>query len=804
MREETQQKIIAHTPMMQQYLKIKAEHPNVLLLYRMGDFYELFFDDAVRGSKLLDITLTARGHSAGDPIPMAGVPYHAVEQYLVKLIAAGESCAICEQVGDVNTAKGPVERRVTRIITPGTVSDEALLDGKHENLLVALYQRQGKFGLAAVDISSGRVIVQQVAHKNLLLETLARLRPREILATQQLCEEQLLPRDTGCINARPEWEFEPHFAKRLLVEQYQTEHVDIGIEENIPLAWVALGCLLNYVRTTQQSLVSHLQRPRLDDTERCIGLDPHTRRSLEIIENLQGGQHGTLVAVLDRTATLMGARLLRRWLQQPMRDRHTLNSRYDAIDAAWSAPIDTIQAILSGMGDIERIVSRVALASARPRDLVQLRESLRQVPLLQNFIKNLPAQLWQGLSDAIPEFPELVSLLDRAIAVTPAHLIRDGGVIAKGYDAELDELRELSENASEYVLKFEQRERARTGIATLKVGFNKVHGFYIEISRGQAKHAPTDYTRRQTLKNAERFITPELKSYEDKVLSSQERALARERLLYEEVLGIIACQVSALQHAAQAIAEIDVLLNFTERGQVLNLTRPTLTQERHLSIKQGRHIVVEALMQQPFIANDVELNPQRSLLLITGPNMGGKSTYMRQVALIILLAHVGCFVPAKSASVGDIDRIFTRIGASDQLALGRSTFMVEMIEAAHILHHATEKSLVLLDEIGRGTSTFDGLALAWACAVFLLQQTKSLTLFATHYFEMTQLALEYVSCHNAHVACVQEDGRIVFLYQVQEGAANKSYGIEVARLAGVPEAVILEAQNKLAALEEQK
>lgn len=800
-----------HTPMMQQYLRIKAQHPNSLLFYRMGDFYELFFDDAIKAAKLIDITLTKRGQSAGKPIPMAGVPFHSVEPYLAKLVKLGESVVICEQIGDPATSKGPVERAVSRILTPGTVTDEAFLNAQQDNLILAVFskilpnltsKREGQmesFGLAYLDISAGRFHVTEVKNQEALQTECERLHPAEILVTENF-NKSLLP-SYAHIQQRPDWDFDLDTATRLLTQHFNTHDLAGFGCENMPLALSAAGCLLQYAKETQQSALPHIQSLRVERYEDCVILDAITRKNLELTQTIYGSEENTLAHVLDHTATAMGSRLLRRWLHRPIRQQSLLIERQNAIKE-----LGQLHSELKNIADIERILSRIALKSARPRDLAQLRDSLSILPDLQRHLSPLTSSLIQTLAKKINEHPQIHALLQRAIIETPPMVARDGGVIAEGYDSELDELRNLSQDAGQFLIDLEQREKERTQIATLKVGYNRIHGYYIEISKGQAENAPIDYQRRQTLVNAERFITPELKAFEDKVLSSRDRALAREKFLYDNLLEQLAIHVLALQTTAEGIAELDVLNNFAERAQALNLVAPIFSDESIIEIQAGRHLVVEQVSKEPFIPNDTSLKNDSRMLIITGPNMGGKSTYMRQVALITLLAHIGSFVPAKSACIGNIDRIFTRIGASDDLASGRSTFMVEMTETANILNNATEKSLILMDEIGRGTSTFDGLSLAWACAKFLADEVKALTLFATHYFEITSLENECATVKNVHVSAQEftttpGHEKIIFMHTVAPGAASQSYGLQVAQLAGVPKHVIAHAKDKLKALE---
>src|SRR3990167_4116872 len=787
-----------HTPMMQQYLRIKAQYPDTLLFYRMGDFYELFYDDAQKAAALLDITLTARGQSAGKPIPMAGVPFHSAESYMAKLLRQGLSVAICEQVGDPKTSQGPVEREVVRILTPGTVSDAAFLSERQDNLLVAVFSQADCYGLASLDMSSGRFCVSEMQGVDALWSELERVQPSELLVSES-CS---LSYSSCLVHVRPEWEFDKQVAERLLKEQLQVFNLQSYGCESLPLAITAAGCLLNYAKQTQRAAMPHIQTLQVEKREEGLILDAATRRNLELVQTLSGGEDNTLISILDETQTAMGSRLLRRWLQRPVRDRHALQQRQASIQAfltdRWYV---SLQKTLRPIADLERILSRIALKSARSRDLVQLRFSLAILPELQRQLQHVTVPLLQQLLQSIQDFPALYVLLAKALVDNPPMTIREGGVIARGYDAELDELLALSEHAGDYLLQLEEREKQRTGFSTLKVGYNRVHGYYIEISRGQAQEVPHDYMRRQTLKNAERFITPELKTFEDKALSSQERALAREKMLYEELLVKILPYLKPLQSCAQAIAEVDVLANLAERAESRRWCCPVLSEASGMRILGGRHPVVESVLAAPFVPNDITLDDNQRMLIITGPNMGGKSTYMRQVALIVLLAHIGSFVPAREAYIGPVDRIFTRIGATDDLASGRSTFMVEMTETANILHHATAQSLVLLDEIGRGTSTFDGLSLAWACAEYLATTTRAFTLFATHYFELTLLADEIPTVRNVHLQASEYGDKIVFLHAVHTGPASQSYGIQVAHLAGVLPAVIRRAKQKLQELE---
>ncbi|MEH8033110.1 DNA mismatch repair protein MutS [Gallibacterium anatis] len=790
------------TPMMQQYLKIKAEHPDILLFYRMGDFYELFFDDAKRASQLLDISLTKRGKTDGDPIPMAGVPYHAVEGYLAKLVQLGESVAICEQIGDPATSKGPVERKIVRIVTPGTISDEALLPERQDNLIACVYYEKKIFGLATLDMSSGRFQISELADEAALTTELQRIMPVEILYPEDFAYIRLLEPYKG-LRRRPTWEFELVTAIKLLTKQFGTQDLKgFGVDKAI-VALCAAGCLLQYAKETQRTALPHINAISLSQERDFIVIDVASRRNLELTQNLAGGTENTLASVLDYCSTPMGSRLLKRWIHQPLRHKKSLLNRQNAVKNLIQQELySDFKPLLQQIGDMERILARIALRSARPRDLTRLRQALGQLPqIIQILQQHNQHQQFDILLSKLQDFSELFTLLTRAIIETPPLLIRDGGVIAPGYHQELDEWRELATGATQYLENLEIRERQQTGIDTLKIGYNAVHGYYIQISRGQAERAPTHYIRRQTLKNAERFIIPELKDYEDKVLKAKGAALALEKQLYDELFDLLLPHLSALQTTSLTLAELDVLANLAERAETLNYVAPTFSEQTLISIEAGRHPVVETVLQDPFIANPLDLNQKRHLLIITGPNMGGKSTYMRQTALITLMAYIGSFVPAQQAVIGPIDRIFTRIGASDDLASGRSTFMVEMSEMANILHQATPQSLVLIDEIGRGTSTYDGLSLAWACAEWLATQLKSLTLFATHYFELTSLPQQLPGCINIHLDAKEHNDTIAFMHSVQEGAANKSYGIAVAQLAGVPRPVIQLAKQKLKQLE---
>ncbi len=801
--------------MMQQYLRIKAEHPTTLVFYRMGDFYELFFDDAEKASRLLGITLTARGTSNGSPIKMAGIPFHAADQYLAKLVKLGESIAICEQIGDPATSKGPVERKVMRVITPGTLSDSDLLPEKSEQPLLALYSTTQRktvtIGMAWLSMASGALKLMEFSTDaenadTRLKHELERIAPAEILLpgnVNDLFNEFAFAKNTTV----PDWHFDIAHGTKALYEQMNVGDLTGFGAEHLGAAVGAAGALLLYAQSTQGKGLQHVRTLTVETENEFIGLDAATRRNLELTETIRGqdANSGTLFSLLDHCRTAMGSRLLRHWLHHARREQSVARARHAAINALMRADASTgISSTLASVPDVERITTRIALQSARPRDLAGMRGGLQQLPSLRAYVsmcnKDADAPLLKAIHDAMATPSECLDLIERSIAMEPAAMVRDGGVIARGYDAELDELRGLSENAGQFLVDLETRERARTGISNLRVEYNKVHGFYIEVTHGQTDKVPDDYRRRQTLKNAERYITPELKAFEDKALSAQERALSREKYLYEQVLQQMAQHIGTLQNIAHALAQLDTLVALTEHALHHNWCAPQLVADPMIKITQGRHPVVENHIER-FIANDCLLSDESKLLLITGPNMGGKSTYMRQVALITLLAYVGSFVPAASATIGPIDRIFTRIGAADDLAGGRSTFMVEMTESAAILNGATENSLVLMDEVGRGTSTFDGLALAWAIAKHLIDTTRSFTLFATHYFELTQLPEVHSSAANVHLSAVEHKDKIVFLHAVEAGPASQSYGLQVAQLAGVPQAVIRAARKHLASLE---
>ncbi len=786
---------------MQQYLRIKADYPDIILLFRMGDFYEVFYEDARRAAKLLDITLTSRGLSAGEPIPMAGIPFHALDGYLVKLIRKGESAAICEQVSEPTAGKGIVDRKVVRIVTPGTVTDEALLSGRQDNLLAAAAKTGKSWALAWMDLSSGRFLTRLVATPEELETQLERLQPAELLIPEDAEWAASITGQRG-LRKRAPWHFEHASAYHLLTEQFGTRDLaGFGIEDE-PAAIAAAGALLQYAQETQRTALPHLRAIQMENPHNHLHLDGVTRRNLELLHHPEGRDAHTLAGIMDSTITPMGGRLLRRWIAEPIRDRERLQLRHDTIGVLLETRLyETLRLQFRAVGDIERILARVALGSARPRDLTTLRQTLGVLPDIRASLAQTNREPLQQCATAIQCLPQLYQLLRTALVDEPPVLVRSGGVIAAGYDAELDELRGLSEHADEFLLDFENRQREESGIASLKVGYNRIHGYFIEITNTHQDKVPLHYTRRQTLKGAERYITDELKSFEDRILSSRERAMAREQYCYEQLIGALQAQLEPLQAMAAAIARLDVLCSFTERAVTLDFCRPELSLQTGIDIRDGRHPVIEHVQTETFTPNSTCLNPVRRMLIITGPNMGGKSTYMRQTALICLLAYCGSWVPASRAVIGPLDRIFTRIGAGDDLSRGRSTFMVEMTETANILHSASQHSLVLMDEIGRGTSTYDGLALAWAVAEYLAREVRAYTLFATHYFELTHLPLQIDGVHNVHLKAVEHGDRIVFLHSVDDGPASQSYGLQVAALAGIPKNVLRRARFQLSKLE---
>lgn len=788
----------AVSPMMQQYLGIKAQHTDKLVFYRMGDFYEMFFDDAVEAAKLLDITLTTRGQVDGEPVKMAGVPFHAAEQYLARLVKLGKSVAICEQVGEVGAGKGPVERKVVRIVTPGTLTDSALLEDKETNRIVAVSPDKKYIGLAWASLQSGE-FKTKLTTVDKLDDELARLQAAEILLPDSKNAPQL--QTASGVTRLNAWQFAADAGEKLLTEYFGCQDLrGFGLDgKEHAVAIGAAGALLNYIRLTQNLMPQHLDGLSLETDSQYIGMDAATRRNLEITQTLSGKKSPTLMSTLDLCATHMGSRLLALWLHHPLRNRAHIRARQEAV-AALESQYKPLQCRLKNIADIERIAARIAVGNARPRDLASLRDSLFE--LAQIDLSANGSSLLETLKAVFPENLSTAEQLRQAILPEPSVWLKDGNVINHGFHPELDELRRIQNHGDEFLLDLEAKERERTGLSTLKVEFNRVHGFYIELSKTQAEQAPADYQRRQTLKNAERFITPELKAFEDKVLTAQEQALALEKQLFDGVLKNLQTALPQLQKAAKAAAALDVLSTFSALAKERNFVRPEFADYPAIHIENGRHPVVEQQVRH-FTANHTNLDHKHRLMLLTGPNMGGKSTYMRQVALIVLLAHTGCFVPADAATIGPIDQIFTRIGASDDLASNRSTFMVEMSETAYILHHATEQSLVLMDEVGRGTSTFDGLALAHAVAEHLLQKNKSFSLFATHYFELTYLPEAHAAAVNMHLSALEQGQDIVFLHQIQPGPAGKSYGIAVAKLAGLPVRALKSAQKHLNELENQ-
>jgi len=796
--------------MMVQYLAIKAEHPSILLFYRMGDFYELFFDDAKKAAALLNISLTARGKANDEPIPMAGVPYHAAENYLAKLVKMGQSVAICEQIGDPATSKGPVERKVMRIVTPGTITDEALLDEHSESILAGIYKEKDSYGLAYIELASGRFSIIDCASDQALSAALSRIRPSELLYPEACSFSHLLHNYTGK-QKRPAWEFDKETAINKLNQQFGTLNLDgFGIDPKA-LGIHSAGCILQYINETQRTTLNHISSIQQESVHNHLLMDAATQQNLELTRNLRGGRENTLLSAIDTTATSMGSRLLQRYLHAPCSDANEIKHRHRIIEALLNGDVDDITDSLKQIGDVERVLGRVALRSARPRDFARLSVALNTLAKLQASLESLGVEpdnvAYQNdiavFKKNISQFEDLNLLLQNAIVDNPPVVLRDGGVIKQGYNSELDELRDLADGATDYLHQLEQRERERTGIATLKVNYNKVHGFYIEVSRANSQQVPADYIRRQTLKNNERYIIPELKEHEDKVLTSQGRSLALEKRLYDDLFEHFMPSLNALLLSAAYLAKLDVLSCFAERATNIDLSKPTLSEHNELSFNNGRHLVVEQVMQTPFIANPLHLDNASRMLMITGPNMGGKSTYMRQTALIVILSYIGCFVPATEAVIGPIDQIFTRIGAADDLASGRSTFMVEMTETANIMHNASARSLVLMDEIGRGTSTYDGLSLAWACAQQLAEKTKCFTLFATHYFELTELAEQFSTVANVHLTALEHNDDIKFMHKVEAGAASGSFGLQVAKLAGVPKPIIHLAKQKLKQLEAQ-
>ena len=790
-----------HSPVMQQYLRIKAQHPDSLLFYRMGDFYEMFFEDATRAATLLDIVLTSRGQSNGEAIPMAGVPAHSADSYIARLAQMGESIAICEQIGRPTASGGPVKREVVRLVTPGTLTDEALLDSAADNLVAALYQEDGAYGLAWMELSSGSFCITECAGLEELQGELQRLRPAELLASEGARLPDALP-DAPPVHERRNWQFSVSSARRALQQQFRVHNLDGFGVEGMNHALAAAGCLLDYVKDTQRGALPHVRTLSVERPSEALLMDAATRRNLELDRSLSGRHEFTLAGILDRCATPMGSRLLRRWIHRPLRCHELLRRRFQAIETVRETK-DGWRAGIREVGDLERVLARLAIRTARPRDLERLRAALKAAPALREQLSALDAPLLQDLAGRMDTPPEGLSLLEQAIAEHPSPRIRDGKVIAAGHSDELDELRETSTNADAALQDLEKQERESSGIPNLRLGYNRVHGYYIELRRSQSEEAPEHFIRRQTLKHSERYITPELKRFEHRILSARERALELETRLYEELVEELSQWLASWQELAAALAETDVLVNLAARSLELGYSKPELTDQPGIQLTGSRHPVVERALDSEFIPNELKLKDDTRMLIVTGPNMGGKSTYMRQVALIVILAHIGSYVPAADAQIGPLDRIFTRIGAGDDLAGGRSTFMVEMTETASILHNATEQSLVLMDEVGRGTSTYDGLSLAWAAASYIAERLRCFTLFATHYFELTALPETVAGCANVHLDAVEHAGTLVFLYSVREGPADRSYGLQVAALAGVPRQVIAAARQTLRDLEQR-
>jgi len=786
--------------MMKQYLAIKKEYPDTILFYQMGDFYEMFFEDAQKTSKLLDITLTSRSQSGGSEVPMAGIPVHSVEQYLERLLSLNLSVAICDQVGDPANAKGgPVERKVVRVVTPGTLIEEILLNDRHENITASVYELNGRYGIATLEISSGRFVGYEVSSRELLLSSIRRINPAEMIVSDN---QNPLEDDTAARQV-PSWYFDSSRAENVLCELFETKFLDAFDCPEFPVATRAAGALIVYIQDLHGNQLPHVNGIEFKRQSSFINMDEVTRKNLEIEVGHDGTSQNSLVRIFDDCRTAMGARMLRRWFNAPITDRAELVARHDAIDWLLETPqLDKIRTLLKSIADIERILARVSLKTARPRDLLGLRDSLETLPEINPLIEHCPASLIQSLQGSLAPQHEVHGLLRSAIKDDPPNIIRDGGVLRDDYDQELGELRRLQQESGDRLLEMEVHERKSTRISNLRIRYNRVHGYYIEIPRSQQGSVPEHYIRRQTIKNAERFVTEELKEFEERILGAKGKALIREKYLYAQILETLQPHIRAIMQCARALACLDLLGNFAAKARTLGLCRPELVDRSSIEIIDGRHPVVEqTLIQRDFISNTTLLDENTRMQLITGPNMGGKSTYMRQVAIIALLAYTGCYVPASSARIGFIDRIFTRIGASDDLAGGRSTFMVEMTEMAGILRNASQNSLVVVDEIGRGTSTFDGLALAWACARELAMKVKSLTLFSTHYFELTVLEDELPCLVNVHLDAVEHGENIVFMYKVKLGSASKSYGLQVARLAGIPDHVIAASSFKLSSME---
>ncbi|NQY43368.1 MAG: DNA mismatch repair protein MutS [Legionellales bacterium] len=799
------QEINTHTPMMQQYLQVKQQYPNMLLLYRMGDFYEMFFEDAVEGAKLLNITLTHRGKSAGNPIPMAGIPFHALDNYLAKLVKQGLSVAICEQIGSPNT-KGPMKREIARVITPGTVMDESLLDEKTDNLLMGIYQHKKDhgFNIAVLDITTGSFYAKKYQDFSSLADGIAKLKPAEILITKELFDQYHFD-NTLQYTFKPYDEFKYHKSYKVLLNHFQiTDLHAFGLEDHQSII-IPLGTVLSYAKSTQRNNLPHITNIRFKTKDSTLHMDANTIQNLELLKNIQGGEDNTLFKILDTSSTNMGSRELKRWLLNPLQDSTLINRRLAAVDKIYQTHnMEEFINILKSIGDIQRITSRIAVKSVRPQELLKICTSLENIPKLNHLLKNYDDEILKYLNKQLIPLPEVIERINQAISKDSPNLIRDGNVILEGYNKDLDQLRNLNKDNSAFLLDLENKEKKSTNINSLRVSYNKIQGYFIEIPKGQSGKIPEHYQRTQTLKNVERFTISELKKFEAKMISAQTKSLELEKQLYEEILDFIIGFLPPLKNNANAISKLDVIVTLAERAETLSLVKPQISQEKILYIKDGRHPVVENTLTEPFIPNDTKLDTNISSMIITGPNMGGKSTYMRQTALIALLAHIGSFVPAREVQLSVLDGIYSRIGASDDLASGRSTYIVEMNEAAYILRHATEKSLIIIDEIGRGTSTYDGLSLAWSCLSYLSKKIKAFTLFATHYFEITKITEQITNIQNVHFDAILENDKIIFHHKIKSGSTEQSYGIEVAKLAGIPEVVIEQARTKLNELQNSK
>lgn len=803
------------TPMMRQYLEIKADYPDTILFFRMGDFYEMFLDDAVKASRILDIALTSRNKNAsGADVPLCGVPYHSVTPYIARMIEAGEKVAICEQVEDPKTAKGIVKRRVVKVVTPGLVVDSESLSPKENNYLLAIFSGSGtRRGLAFLDLSTGEFRVTELENADAAAAELLCVNPREIILPASFrdgAKMKELAAVTGerIITYLEEWVFDTDYARRLFTEQFGVASPDHMGCEGLKEGVLAAGAILHYLRETQMGKAGHVRTIIPYKTREFLVLDDSTRRNLELTSTLADGKRkGSLLGLMDRTATAMGGRKLRQWINYPLVSVERIVERQDAVDELLRDPAGRgeIANLLHGVYDLERLNGRISLASASAKDLAALKESLLRLPAIKDKLSSASAPLLQRLRKEIDPLADLADLITRGIVANPPFVMREGGIIADGYNAELDELRSLSREGKGFIARLEAREKGRTGIGSLKIRYNKVFGYYIEVTKTNLASVPADYMRRQTLANAERYITPELKEYEEKVLGAEERIADLEYLLFQELRELVAVEGERIARTANRLAVLDVLAALAELAHERSYCRPLVDDGDNITILEGRHPVIEAMgLGERFVPNDVALdNGENRILIITGPNMAGKSTFMRQVALITLMAQIGSFVPAAEARIGVTDRIFTRVGATDNLARGQSTFMVEMTEAAHILRNATPRSLIILDEIGRGTSTFDGVSIAWAVAEFLhdCESHAAKTLFATHYHELTELAVTRNGIKNFNIAVREWNEQIIFLRKIVPGGTSHSYGIQVARLAGIPLEVIDRAREILHNLE---